>query len=155
MLYLVRIDFILVFSRFSDDPRNMRLFLRHKIIIFSNSEQDSDGGRVSRECPPRNYLIFAQEFALSRHFLSHPILSLAVFFLSPLFFFLLPFLTEKAFSSPPLLRDLRPLRGSSRIRASPHPPYGKQRRQGRTQEFEINIGRNNNILHAQSYNLKT
>lgn len=145
------------FSRFFRPAcRNMRLSLyhRHKIII-SSDQRGSDDERVSRGGgPPRNYLISARELAqglaLSSHFLSHPIPLARRFFL-PLF--LAPFLTEKAFSSPPLLRDLRLLRGSSRIRASPHPPCENKGGRDARRNLGINFGEII-LLRAQGHNLK-
>lgn len=79
--------------------------------------------------------------------------SLDVFFslLSPFLSHL--FWRKKHFASPPLLRDLRLLRGSSRIRASPHSPC--ENKGGRDARRNLGWVLSEIIrLRAQSHNLE-
>lgn len=95
-------------------------------IIFSDQQWTGQWRKSESWMSPEKLLDFRENSYESSPFPAvfffHSILYARRFFPPSSFFFLSSFLAEKAFSSPPLPRDLRLLRGSSRIRASPHPP---------------------------------
>lgn len=161
--YSLKVDPILVFLsllfRRSCDSSSVV----HRIIIFFRptcGEQDNRD-RMSRGCPPRNYLIstreLVQELALSNRFFSHPISFARRFFLPPLAFSFSPFLAEKAFREPSATTRFTALAWLFENTGITAFALWKQRRQGRTQEFgRMSIERNHKITCAesQSWNLE-